>query len=211
MMSLNEQDSKEELEEDLKEDIKDIEKEDSKEDLKDVINEIIVQKSVLEVKKKKPTDDNCRELKNIAYKTMLLNGTEIVPEINNTNKSTLSNYLENESNANQKETWTKLDKTQKIKKLTSYIDILQKNNTLNKEESNKCKNYLVKCLDRKALNKTKDVNYDKDNGTITNIPNLHFENSTRVFILKKDDKHVSTVKCLPSDKKSKGKTIKIHE
>lgn len=210
-MSLNEQDSKEELEEDLKEDIKDIEKEDSKEDLKDVINEIIVQKSVLEVKKKKPTDDNCRELKNIAYKTMLLNGTEIVPEINNTNKSTLSNYLENESNANQKETWTKLDKTQKIKKLTSYIDILQKNNTLNKEESNKCKNYLVKCLDRKALNKTKDVNYDKDNGTITNIPNLHFENSTRVFILKKDDKHVSTVKCLPSDKKSKGKTIKIHE
>ena len=66
---------------------------------------------------------------------MLLNGTEIVPEINNTNKSTLSNYLENESNANQKETWTKLDKTQKIKKLTSYIDILQKNNTLNKEES----------------------------------------------------------------------------
>ena len=204
-MSLNEQDTKEDS---AKEDSA---KEDSKDTITDVINDIIVQKSVVEVKKKKPTDDNCRELKNIAYKTMLLNGTEIVPEINNTNKSTLSNYLENESNANQKETWTKLDKTQKIKKLTSYIDILQKNNTLNKEESNKCKNYLVKCLDRKALNKTKDVNYDKDNGTITNIPNLHFENSTRVFILKKDDKHVSTVKCLPSDKKSKGKTIKIHE
>ena len=33
----------------------------------------------------------------------------------------------------------------------------------------------------------------------------------RVFILKKDDKHVSTVKCLPSETKSKAKTIKIYD
>ena len=162
-------------------------------------------------KKKKDKTDNCRELKNIAYKTMLLNGNEIVPDVNNTNDNTLSKYLENESNANQKENWTKLDKTQKVKRICSYIEILKTNHDLTNDEAIKTRSYLLKCLERKALNKAKDVNYDKEKGIITNIPNLYFENSNRIFILKKDDKHVSTVKCLPLEKKSKVKTIKIHE
>jgi hypothetical protein len=163
-------------------------------------------------KENKNKDDYCKELKNIAYKTMLLNGQEIVPEINNTNNSTLSNYLENESTANKKENWSKLDKTQKIKKLTMHVDdILEKKFKLSSDEISKCQKYLLKCLERKALSKVKDVIYDKDNGAITNIPNLHFDNVERVFILKKDDKHVSTVKCLPTENKSKAKTIKIYD
>jgi hypothetical protein len=163
-------------------------------------------------KENKNKDDYCKELKNIAYKTMLLNGQEIVPEINNTNNSTLSNYLENESTANKKENWSKLDKTQKIKKLTTHVDdILEKKFKLSSDETSKCQKYLLKCLERKALSKVKDVIYDKDNGAITNIPNLHFDNVERVFILKKDDKHVSTVKCLPTENKSKAKTIKIYD
>lgn len=162
-------------------------------------------------KKKKDKTDNCRELKNIAYKTMLLNGNEIVPDVNNTNNNTLSKYLENESIANQKENWSKLDKTLKVKRICSYVEILKTSHDLNDDEVIKTRNYLLKCLERKALNKAKDVNYDKEKGTITNIPNLYFENSNRLFILKKDDKHVSTVKCLPLEKKSKVKTLKIHE
>lgn len=163
-------------------------------------------------KENKNKDDYCKELKNIAYKTMLLNGQEIVPEINNTNNSTLSNYLENELSANKKENWSKLDKTQKIKKITMHVDdILQKKFKLSSDETTKCQKYLLKCLERKALSKVKDVIYDKDNGAITNIPNLHFDNVERVFILKKDDKHVSTVKCLPTENKSKAKTIKIYD
>ena len=167
---------------------------------------------VSNTKESKNKDDYCKELKNIAYKTMLLNGQEIVPEINNTNNSTLSNYLENESSANKKENWSKLDKTQKIKKLIAHIDdTLQKKFKLSNDETSKCHKYLLKCLERKALSKVKDVIYDKDSGAITNIPNLHFDNVERVFILKKDDKHVSTVKCLPSENKSKAKTIKIYD
>ena len=162
-------------------------------------------------KKKKDKTDNCRELKNIAYKTMLLNGNEIVPDVNNTNDNTLSKYLENESIANQKENWSKLDKTQKVKRICSYVEILKTNHDLTDDEVIKSKSYLLKCLERKALNKAKDVNYDKEKGIIINIPNLYFDNSNRLFILKKDDKHVSTVKCLPLEKKSKVKTIKIHE
>ena len=160
---------------------------------------------------KENKDDCCKELKNIAYKTMLLNGQEIVPDINNTNNNTLSNYLESESSANKKENCSKLDKTQKIKKLFAHIDVLQKKFKLSDDETVKCHKYLLKCLERKALTKVKDVIYDKETGLISDIPNLYFDNTERVFILKKDDKHVSTVKCLPSENKSKAKTIKIYD
>jgi hypothetical protein len=168
-------------------------------------------KETKETKETKNKDDYCKELKNIAYKTMLLNGQEIVPEINNTNNNILSNFLENESCANKKENWSKLDKTQKIKKLITHIDNLQKKYKLSDDETSKCHKYLLKCLERKALSKVKDVIYDKETGFISDIPNLHFDNIERVFILKKDDKHVSTVKCLPSETKSKAKTIKIYD
>ena len=164
-----------------------------------------------ETKETKNKDDYCKELKNIAYKTMLLNGQEIVPDINNTSNNILSNFLENESCANKKENWSKLDKTQKIKKLITHIDTLQKKYKLSDDETSKCHKYLLKCLERKALSKVKDVIYDKETGLISEIPNLHFDNIERVFILKKDDKHVSTVKCLPLETKSKAKTIKIYD
>ena len=162
-------------------------------------------------KNKKEKTDYCKELKNIAYKTMLLNGHEIVPDVNNTNNNTLSKYLEDETSANQKENWSKLDKTQKVKKLINHVELLEKKYTLNEDEVSKCKKYLLKCLERKALTKVKDVNYDKDKGIINAIPNLHFDNVNRVFALKKDEKHISTVKCLPQENKSKTRTIKILE
>jgi hypothetical protein len=179
------------------------------------ISNIMQTKATKETKETKETnnkDDYCKELKNIAYKTMLLNGQEIVPEINNTSNNILSNFLENESYANKKENWSKLDKTQKIKKLITHIDDnLQKKYKLSDDETSKCHKYLLKCLERKALSKVKDVIYDKETGLISDIPNLHFDSIERVFILKKDDKHVSTVKCLPSETKSKAKTIKIYD
>jgi len=160
---------------------------------------------------KKDKSNNCKELQNIAYKTKRFNGTEIVPLIVNTNNSTLSNFLNNETIANEKENWCKLDKTQKVKKLINYVDLLEKKYSLTSEETSKCKSYLIKCLERKALSKAKDVNYDKISGAIVDIPHLLFDLVSRIFILKKDDKHVSTVKSLPLDKKLKAKTIKIHD
>lgn len=168
-------------------------------------------KNNLSDKNKQEKTDYCKELKNIAYKTMLLNGHEIVPDVNNTNNNTLSKYLQDETCANQKENWSKLDKTQKVKKLIHHVEVLEKKFTLNEDEANKCKKYLLKCLERKALTKVKDVHYDKDKGVISDIPNLHFDIINRVFALKKDEKHISTVKCLPQENKSKAKTIKILE
>jgi hypothetical protein len=177
----------------------------------DNIVELIPQKLSMEEVNKKNKSNNCKELQNIAYKTKRFNGTEIVPQIVNTNNSTLSNFLNNETIANEKENWCKLDKTQKVKKLINYVQLLENKYNLVSEESNKCKSYLIKCLERKALSKAKDVIYDKVSGAIVDIPHLLFDTISRNFMLKKDDKHVSTVKSLPLDKKMKAKTIKIHE
>ena len=175
------------------------------------IVELIPQKQSIEELNKKNKSNNCKELQNIAYKTKRFNGTEIVPLIVNTNNNTLSNFLNNETIANEKENWCKLDKTQKVKKLINYVQLLEEKYNLVGEESAKCKSYLIKCLERKALSKAKDVIYDKLSGIILDIPHLLFDTISRNFILKKDDKHVSTVKSLPLDKKMKAKTIKIHE
>jgi len=187
----------------------------SNNEITNTLDEIIQGKSNsknnLSEKSKKEKTDYCKELKNIAYKTMLLNGHEIVPDVNNTNNNTLSKYLEDETCANQKENWSKLDKTQKVKKLITHVELLQNKFTLNEDEASKCKKYLLKCLERKALTKVKDVHYDKEKGIITTIPNLHFDINSRIFTLKKDDKHISTVKCLPQENKSKTRTIKIFE
>ena len=163
--------------------------------------------------KKSKKSDNCQELKNIAYKTMLLNGTDINPKYNNESNNNLkiSNFLESESTANKKETWSKLDKTQKIKYLNMYAESLKEVDNLNEDEILNLKNYFVRCLDRKCLLKTKEVIYDKDINKILNVPFLFFNEETRSYILRKDDKHVSTIKSLPTSKTGKAKTIKIHE
>jgi hypothetical protein len=168
-----------------------------------------IEKSNTNIKKKKDIN-NCQELKNITYKTMLLNGNNLNSKTNETiDKISLNNYLETESTASRKENWSKLDKTEKIKKLNTYSDTLASKYVLTDEELINLKNYLIKCLDRKCLLRSKEISYNKDTNTITNIPYLHFNKETRNFILKKDDKHVSTIKCLPQDKKTKSKTIKI--
>ena len=163
--------------------------------------------------KKSKKSDNCQELKNIAYKTMLLNGTDINPKYDyNDSNDKISNFLDNESNANKKESWSKLDKTQKVKHLHAYAIHLQKIDNLSDNEVENLQIYLLRCLDRKSLIKTREVIYDKDKNKIMKIPYLIFNNETRTYLLKKDDKHVSTAKSLPVEpKKCKQKTSKNHK
>ena len=137
--------------------------------------------------------ENCHELASIKYKTMLLQGeiTPITETILN-----IEELLEQETVMNKLEPWCKLDKTQKLNKLRDYAFLITKKNELTIQEQRELIKYLSSCLERKLLNKVKDVIYDKENGVIKNIPQLIFNNSTRKFIMKKCDKHVSTIKSL---------------
>jgi len=169
-------------------------------------------KNEKETLKNKKTD-SCQELKNLAYKTMLLNGNDILQKSDNiSNDNKISNFLLDESNANKSETWTKLNKTQKIMRLNTYVEnILSSKYNLSSEEINNTKIYLQKCIERKNISKAKEVVYNKEENCITNIPFLIFNETNRTFILRKDDKHISTLKSLPQDKRGKVKTLKIHD
>ena len=127
----------------------------------------------------------------------------------NNNIEKIKNFLENESIANKKEPWIKLDKTQKIKKLNEFINKLSIEYKLSPGEKNNFNNFLLRYFERRNLTRAKDVNYNKETGIILNIPNLIFNEINRSFYFKKDDKHVSTVKSLPNEKKNKIKTLKI--
>jgi len=145
-------------------------------------------------------NEECIELKNIKYKTMLLSGN-IVKETKSSNDlSNLEKFLENDKNNNQNEPWSKLDKTAKTKKLLQYAELYTQKNNLNKQEENGLVIFLKDCLDRKKLQRVKDVEYDKTTGEVKDIPALSFNKSNNHFTLKNIDKRISTLKSLPPKK-----------
>jgi len=143
-----------------------------------------------------PVNDECQELKNIKYKTMLLNGNPLQETKSSNDLSNLEKFLENEKNNNNNEPWCKLNKTVKTKKLIDFVDVYKKDKKLNEEETKLLVAFLKDCIDRKKLQRVKDVSYDKSNGTIKEIPALTYIKNTKHFTLKNIDKRVSTLKSL---------------
>ena len=157
-------------------------------------------------------EDGCQELKNIKYKTMLLNGkTKNTNSISGISKicddmRRLDMILSKETEINQNETWNKLDKSNRLIKLTEYCNVLQNKYNLSDVEKDATKSYLFSCLEKKHLQKAKDINYEKDKGII-DIPQLQWNGNNRKFIFKRKDAHGGTAKCLgPKRVPAKNKT-----
>jgi len=152
---------------------------------------------------------DCNELKTLKYKTLILNG---VPWPENKSSSDLANldkFLENEKVTNSNEPWSKLDKTAKIKKLTLFAENYKKDNNLSDEEYKQLIMFFKDCLDKKRLQRVKDVTYNKETGEIKEIPALFFNKPSNHFTLKNIDKRVSTLKGLaPKKKQGTAKNIK---
>lgn len=155
----------------------------------------------------KTHDKNSHELNNFKYNTNLLgNQTQNNKAQKKKTPIDIDDILDKESKMNKLEPWCKLDKTVKLNKLAIYSDNLIKEHNLSQDERDHLKSYFSNCLDKKHLQKVKDVVYDKETGLIKNIPCLSFNNTTRKFVLKKD-KHVSTLKSLAPKKKKENLTI----
>ena len=150
--------------------------------------------------------EECLELKNIKYKTMLLNGNPLKETKSENDLSNLDKFLEDEKNNNVNEPWCKLNKTIKTKKLLEYVEKYKSEKNLDQEEEKALTAFLRDCLDRKKLQRVKDVVYDKTNGSIKEIPALSYTKANKHFTLKNMDKRVSTLKSL-APKKTQG-TIK---
>ena len=156
--------------------------------------------------------DECLELKNIKYKTMLMNNIQSSKEPDVTN---IESFLEKEKTMNKKQHWSKLSKLIKKNKIMDYCDEYSKKNDLNENEIIELKAFLLKSLDRKKLQRVKDVIYDLENQIIINIPTLTINKQTNKYTLKNLDKKVSTLKSLAprknKNRKKKDKEKKVRK
>ena len=152
---------------------------------------------------------DCNELKTLKYKSMILNGVPWPERKSSSDLSNLDKFLENEKFTNSNEPWSKLDKTAKIKKLILFANNYKDTNNLTETEYENLVIFFRDCLDKKKLQRVKDVNYNKETGEIKDVPALCFNKPSNHFTLKNLDKRVSTVKGLtPKKKQGTAKNIK---
>jgi len=152
---------------------------------------------VEEVKK-----EECLELKNIKYQTMLLNNNTKIYETT-PNTSNIEKFLEKELKANINKPWTKLGKGSKLKKINEYVISYSQDKKYDEDQTKKLKRYLLSCLERKKLQKTKDVEYCIKTNKILSIPALTYSESSRKFTLRKNEKKT------PKTTSTKNKTNKV--
>ena len=153
---------------------------------------------------------DCNELKTLKYKSMVLNGVPWPESKSSSDLANLDKFLENEKITNSNEPWSKLDKTAKIRKLILFADNYKISNSLTDIEYDQLLVFFKDCLDKKKLQRVKDVNYNKETGEIKDIPALFYNKPSNHFTLKNLDKRVSTLKGLaPKKKQGTAKNIKI--
>jgi hypothetical protein len=147
-------------------------------------------------------EEECLELKNIKYKTMLMGGQQIKETKSSNDLSNLDKFLEAEKISNKSEPWSKLDKTIKTQKFLEFAEKYKTDHEMDDVEVELLVVFLKDCLNRKKLYRVKDVVYDKETGLIKEIPALTYMKTTKHFTLKNLDKRVSTLKSLPPPKKT---------
>ena len=110
--------------------------------------------------------------------------------------------LEKEKQTNKLDSWNKIDKMMKMRKLNAYADRYGREHSLSVQELKSLKAFFLNCLDTSRLSKSKDVVYDRDTQEIKDLPSLVFHPVQRNFTLRiLDVKRVSTLKALAPRRK----------
>ena len=157
-------------------------------------------------KKQKKTDE-CLELKNINYKTLLQTGNSLVNKDNtNLTLNKIDELLNDEKNANiATQSWPKLNNKKKLQKLNEFAIKYCKEKEL---EDLLPKLKILLKNSKSNLQRTKDIVYDKKKQEIMSIPRLEFKKDR--FFLNKDNRQ-STTKGLMKKKPKQNKTVKSKE
>ena len=113
----------------------------------------------------------------------------------------INTFLNEEKNSWKLVSWNKLNKNTKLELLLKWANKHSKQEKFNKEKTKKLKSFIKESLEKKQLQRVKDVCYNKETNEITSIPNLICNNEE--FYLKNLDKRVTTSKCLGPLKKNK--------
>lgn len=152
-------------------------------------------------------ESECVELKNIKYKTMMMNGHPLKESVMSNDFAGLDKFLEDEKNTNMVGPWAKLDNTTKSKKFLFFAEKYSLDNNLDPEEKELLILFFKDCIERKKLQKVKEIIYDKTTGEIKDVPYLIYNKQTKHFTLKNNEKRISTLKGLTPIKKTNS-TIK---
>jgi hypothetical protein len=155
--------------------------------------------------------DNIMQKENSQIKALKYKNIGI-PWSNRKNTTSLSNLeamLETERIENDSENWSKLSKTIKIKKLLIYSEKYKNENNLSDDDYEKLIIFFKDCLDKKKLQRVKDVDYNRETGEIINISALIHNKTSNHFTLKNINKKVLTHKCLQKKKNVEQCTLKI--
>ena len=146
------------------------------------------------------------QMKALKYKNI---GIQWTNRKNTTSLSNLEAMLETERIENDNENWSKLSKTIKIKKLLIYAEKYKNENNLSDEDYEKLILFFKDCLDKKKLQRVKDVDYNSETGAIMNISALIHNKTSNHFTLKNVNKKVLTHKCLQKKKSVEQGAFKI--
>lgn len=148
--------------------------------------------------KSKAKDDKkikeCKEYNALKYKTMILTGTNNFDNKidNETNETKLDNFLLNEKKMNKSQSWNKITKTDKIKKIKNFINnVLKHKYELTEEEIAHTNIFILKLLDRKRLTKNNEITYSIEKSEIENINILLFNKDNRKFTLNYEKNKIS--------------------
>jgi len=90
--------------------------------------------------------------------------------------------------------WRTMTKTDKRKHLDVYANKLKHDKDLTVNQYESLLSYLHECLDEKKLQKSSDIEFDKKNQCIIDIPRLVFKKNDNRFTLKHNDTRNKTVK-----------------
>ena len=118
----------------------------------------------------------------------------------------LDEILKKDKAVTQNLPWNKLDKRIKKAKLIAYADIYCEASNTYGDYNESLKKYLSDMLDKKYLQRAKEVAYNKSTGIISNIPNLYFNKNAKRFMIKSTDKKISPMASLAP--KNNKKTMK---
>lgn len=128
--------------------------------------------------------------------------------MNDLSNNDINNLLNTISNINVNvkiKPWNKLDNSNKIQVLHIFAEKYGKEKKFPIKEIKMLKAYFTDCiLHKNKLQKSKDVNYDKDTQVILSVPGLNYNNTSKSFTIRvNDQKRVSTLKSLTPKRNSK--------
>lgn len=157
----------------------------------------------------KDKKNECLELKNINYKSMLLKNKVVVDNQLIYSKNA-EEILKNEIKSSKKKRWNKLSLTEKNHKIKSFSKRYCSENKMKKKKKKMFDVFLKNLLINKRLSRNKDVEYDVSSGKLMQILNIEFNSKENRFTLKSVDKKKSALSGLSKKNlmKFKNKTHK---